>query len=215
MTALITCVDTPDGFVYTLSYTVVQDTYGYLDESTFVPPAGVLAGYDGEVINATVEWTGIDGGSYPAVLAIEVAGVGECPLDDVVPPSGNAFYNCDGVLTVNIPDGYVFDVSDDGTQLLVDWTDKYGRPQVVVIDITPAPSAEECATPTPTPTPPSGVEGIVGTPTPTPTATPVPNVTPLAFTGSDSGRLALGAMLLVVAGMLMVYVSRRRTDLLT
>jgi hypothetical protein len=215
VSAVITCVDTSDGFVYTLSYTVVQDTNGYLDETTFVPPAGVLVGYDGEVIDATVEWTGVDGGSYPAVLAIDLAGVGDCPLDDVVPPSGTAFYNCDGVLTINIPDGYVFDVSDDGTQLLVDWNDKYARPQTVMIDITPAPSVEDCATPTPTltPTPPSGVQGIVITPTPTPT--PVPNVTPLAFTGVESGRLALGALLLVLAGAMLVYLGRRRTDLLT
>jgi hypothetical protein len=210
VTAAITCVDTPDGFVYTLSYTVVQDDYGYLDESSFVPPAGVLAGYDGEVINATVEWTGADGGSYPAVLDIEVAGVGECPLDDVAPPSGTAFYNCDGVLTVNIPDGYVFDVSDDGTQLLVEWTDEYGQLQVEVIDIMPAPSAEECTPPTPTPTPPSGVEGIVTTPTPAPTATPVPTVTPLAFTGSSSGETAAIGFVLIMIGFGLLSVSRRR-----
>ncbi len=215
VTAAVTCVDTPDGFVYTVSYTVVQDSYGYLDESSFVPPAGVLVGYDGAVIDATVEWTGVDGGDYPATIAIEVAGVGECPLDDVEPPSGTAFYNCDGVLTIDIPDGYIYDISDDRTQLLVDWTDEYGRLQTVAVDITPAPSAEECATPTPTPTPPSGVQGIVSTPTPTPTATPVPNVTPLAFTGAESGRLALGALLLMSSGALLTYLSRRRERLLT
>jgi hypothetical protein len=215
VTAVITCIDTADGFVYTLSYTVVQDMYGYLDSSSFVPPAGILAGYDGEMINAAVEWTGIDGGSYPAVLGVAVAGVGGCPLDDVEPPSGTSFYNCDGVLTVNIADGYVFDVSGDGTQLLVDWTDKYGQLQTVVIDITPAPSAEECTTPTPTPPP--RVEGIVltQTPTQTPTATPVSNVTPLAFTGAESGRLALGALLLVLAGALLVHLGRRCDERLT